>query len=268
MSIAPYKLSPGGVLTLYDIYFDSCIAFKPTGTTRLSISPYRNGELDVIYQNIPYRFVGVQASGFRSEMNASAPKPLLVFDKASLYLNPIYIDLKSQFKAQTGQTYFDWRGAKVTITKYYVNGDETIYQQEFIVEQVSTVTESTLEVNLAVSLSIDNLNSDSVQKLSMNRCSLKYRQWNETTQDFDYTPNQYDGCPYGNPTTPTDYSAVPNFGIKYFTAEDQELLAANKKFDDCSQSVKGCQIRFDPLNQGLNLPFKGLYSPTSKLGPP
>lgn len=266
--IAPYKLSPGGVLTLYDIYFDSCIAFKPTGTTRMSITPYRNGEQDIIYQTIPYSFVGVQATGFRSELNATAPKPLLTFDKASLYLNTTYQALKTQFKTQTGQNYFDWRGAKVFITKYYVNGSEVVYQQEYIVEQVATVTESTLEVNLAVSLSIDNLNSDSIQTLSMNRCSLKYRTWNATTNDFDYTEDKYDGCPYGNPTTPTDYSQVPNFGIKFFTAEDQELLPANKRFDDCSLSVKGCAIRFDPLNQGLNLPFKGLYSPTSKLGPP
>jgi phage-related protein len=266
MSIAPYKLSPGGVVTLYEIEFNRCIAFTPVGTTLLRCSPYRNGESDIVYNANQYSFVGVQVSGFRSEINGTAPKPTMTFDKASLYKNAVFIDMRNQFKTQTGQSYFDWRGAVVKIIKYYVIGTETIYDQQYIVDQVSTVTESTLEVNLTVSLSIDSLNSDSVQTLGMNRCSLKYRTWNAARGDFDYTPDSANGCPYGNPTSPTNYSSVPNFGIKYFTAEDVELLAANKQYDECSLTVKGCQIRFDPLNQGLNLPYKGLYSPTAKLG--
>lgn len=266
MSIAPYKLSPGGVVTLYEIDFSKCLAFTPTGTTLLLCSPYRNGDIDITYNAVSYAFVGVQVTGFRSEINGTAPKPTMTFDKASLYKNPVYIDMKNQFRTQTGQGYFDWRGAVVKIIKYYVIGTETLYNQQYIVDQVSTVTESTVEVSLTVSLSIDNLNTDSVQTLALNRCALKYRTWNATTANFDYTPDNANGCPYGNPTTPTNYSSVPNFGIKYFTAEDQELLAANKQFDECSLTVKGCQIRFDPLQAGLNLPYKGLYSPQAKLG--
>lgn len=264
MSVQPYKLSPGGVVTLYEIDFSKCLAFTPTGTTLLRCSPYRNGNSDIVYSSNTYEYVGVQATGFRAELNSAAPKPQLTFDKASLYGNATFQNIKNQFIAATGQMFFDWRGAKAKIIKYYVNGTETLYEQEYIVDQVNTITKSDVQVSLTVSLGIDNLGSDSVQTLSLNRCSLKYRQWNGT--DFDYTANTANGCPYGNPTNTTDYSAVPSFGIKFFTSEDVELLAANKQYDSCSQTVKGCQLRFDPASAGYNLPYKGLFSPTSKLG--
>ncbi len=266
MTLAPYKLNPGGVVTLFEINFASCISFVPTGTTTLRISPYRNGESDIVYNTNTYSFVGAQISGLRSEINATAPKPTLTLDKASLYSNSTYQALKAQFQTQTGGNFFDWRGAQVTIIKYYVNGAETLYSQEYIVNQVTSITSDAIQVELAVSLGIDNLANDSVQTLSLNRCSLKYRTWNATTNDFDYTDEAANGCPYGNPAPATNYSAVPSFGIKFFTSEDVELLAANKQYDECSQTVKGCSLRFDPSSQGLNLPYKGLWSPTAKLG--
>jgi phage-related protein len=264
MAFQPQKLAPGQVVTVYTLDFTKAVAFVPTVNPILRLSAYRNGNSDIVFASNTYSYVGVLGTGFRSEANGTAAKPNLQFDKASLYANADFQSLKADFQTQTGEVYFDWRGVLVTITKYYVTGNETVYQQEYLVDQVAKITKNTLEVTLTVSLGIDRLGSDSVQTLSLNRCSLRYRTWNGS--GFDYTPVGDDGCPYGNPTNTTDYSAVPSFGIKFYTKEDSELLFANRQFDECSQTAKGCQLRFDPNAEGYNLPIKALLSPSSKLG--
>lgn len=264
MSMQPRKLSPGGVVTLFEIDFSKCLGFKPTGTTLIRCSSYRNGNSDIVFGGNTYSYIGVTGSGFRSELGASAPTPSLRFDKASLYSNSTYQSLTTQFRSQTGLQFFDWRGAQVKIIKYYVSAGTVEAEQEFIVDSVGNITKEDLSVNLTVSIGIDALSSESVSTLGLNVCRLKYRKWNGS--DFNYTPEADDGCPYGNSASASKYTAVPDFGIKFYTSDDIELLPANKQYDQCSLGVKGCQLRFDPDSNGLNLPFKGLTSPIPKVG--
>ena len=133
--------------------------------------------------------------------------------------------------------------------------------QEYVVAQVNKVTSSVVEVQLAVSLGIDRISGNSIQTLSMNRFSLRYRTWNGSS--FDYINENAVGCPYVNPTKVSNWSAVPNFGVMWFTNADQQLASENQNLDKCSYSVKGCQERFDPNLNGLTLPFVGLYSPAT-----
>lgn len=264
MSTQSKQLVVGTITTLIVVDFSTCISFTPTGTTTLRMSAQRNGTSDIVYNGNTYKYVGFEASGFRSELNGKVPSPTITFDKTSLLANTEYAALWDQYTAQTGEDYFDWRGASVQIFRTInLDTSQQLNLQEYVVSQVNKITSSTVEVQLSISLSVDRLSSQSIQTLSTNRCSRQYRQWNGTT--FTYTDEAAGGCPYGNSTTVSNWSAVPSFGLKYFTNMDAALADANKNLDKCSYSVKGCSLRFDPSNTGLVLPFKGLYAPT-KIG--
>lgn len=255
-------LTVGSLTTMVVIDFSKCVAFTPTGTTTLYLSSNRNGTSNIVYNSQTYEYVGFDAKGFVSEINGQAPAPVITFDKASLLNLASYVTLWDQYTAQTGEDYFDWRGATIQVFRT-INLDTTQQTnlQQYVVSNVNKVTSSTMEVQLAVSLGIDRLSGQSIQTLSMNRCALRYRTWNGSS--FDYTNEAAGGCPYGNPTTISNWSAVPSFGVMWFTNADQQLTSANQNLDKCSYSVKGCQERFDPAKNGLTLPFKGLYSPAS-----
>lgn len=256
------SLTVGTITTLISVDFSRCIAFTPTSTPIIRMSANRNGINNIVYAGNTYEYVGFDARGFRSELNGRPPAPTITFDKASLINLSGYTALWDQYTEQTGEDYFDWRGATVEITRV-VNLDaaQLVNLQQYVVSQVNKITSTTVEVELAVSLGIDRANSQSIQTLSVNRCGLKYRTWNGS--GFDYVPELSGGCPYGNPTTINNWSAVPSFGVIYLTNEDQALDAANRNLDKCSYSVKGCQSRFDPGSTGLALPFRGLYSPVN-----
>ncbi len=262
----PFKLSPGKLITLWIIDYTDSLGFTPTTSPILYLSAYRNGNSNILYDGNTYNYIGIVGTGFRSEINGAAPKPVLTIDKASLYSNAQFQTLRNEYITQTGEEYFDWRGAKVTrIQTFNLDITQQSKFDEYIVEQNNRITSDIMEIQLAVSLSIDRLNDQSIQSLGANVCSLRYRTWNMTANDFDYlNPIDDIGCPWGNPNNITDYTGVPSYNIKFFSKDDIELVPANKQYDACSQTVSGCQIRFDPAKTGLVLPFKGLYSSTSK----
>lgn len=258
------ELGGNSLTTMLVIDFSTCIAFKPTGTTTIRMSANRNGTANIVYDGNTYEYVGFEAQGFRSEINGAPPQPTITFDKASLLSLSSFTTLWDQYTTQTGQDYFDPRGARITVFRTSnLSTSQQTNVQEYIVSQATKITTSTIEWQLSVSLGVDRANGDSIAKLAVNRCNLRYRRWNATTNNFDYTPELEGGCPYGNPTTVSDWSAVPDFGNKYFTNEDVELLPANKSLDKCSYSALGCQKRFDPAENGLALPFVMLYSPNT-----
>lgn len=259
------KLTTTPLVTFYTLDFSTSVAFTPTTSPIIYLSPNRDASKNnLVKDGNTYNWVGVDVSGFRTEINGEIPAPQLTIDRASLNALTQYQTLRSQFTAQTKQILFDWRGVTFTRTRaHYPISGQTYPTEQYIVSQISKVTDSEIQVDLSVSLGADRLNSDSIESLAANRCSLRYRTWNPTTNAFDYVNEAAGGCPYGNPTTTNDWSAVPNFGVAYFTSSDIGLAAANKNLDQCSYSVKGCQSRFDPNNAGLTLPYTGLYSPAS-----
>lgn len=258
------KLDGISIVTLMTIDFSTCVSFTPTGTTTFRLSANRNGTSDIVYDGNTYNYVGFEASGFRSEINGGPPSPSLVFDKASLQSLTAYNTLVDQFIVQTNSYFFDPRGAKVTILRTSnLSTSQQLNTQEYVVSQAVRESDNSIEWQLAIGLGIDRASGQSIASLAVNRCNLRYRRWNSTTGDFDYTAEDAGGCPYGNPTTVSDWSAVTNFGTKYFTEADAELLAANKNLDKCSHTAKGCQLRFDPDLTGLPLPFVMLYSPNT-----
>lgn len=258
------ELDGNSLTTMLVIDFSTCVGFTPTGTTTLRCSANRNGTADIVYDGNTYSYIGFEASGFRSEINGGAPTPTITFDRTSLISNSIYTALYTQQVLQGKGYYFDPRGAKITIFRTSnLSTSQQTNVQEYVVTQANRENQSTIEWQLAVGLGIDNAQSESIAKLAVNRCNLRYRRWNATTSTFDYTPENEGGCPYGNPTTVSNWSAVPDFGNKYFTNADAELLPANKNLDKCSYSAAGCQKRFDPAENGLALPFVMLYSPNT-----
>ena len=96
----PYKLHPGAVVTLYEIDFSQCLSFKPTVSSTIRCSPYRNGNSDIVRGGNSYNYIGVRPNGFRSEMNSSAPTPTLTFDRVSLYANSAYQALVNDYQNQ------------------------------------------------------------------------------------------------------------------------------------------------------------------------
>ena len=263
MSITTSQDLGGNTLTtMIVIDFSTCIGFTPTGTTTLRMSANRNGTADIVYDGNTYKYVGFDVSGFRNEINGAPPKPTLIFDKGSLINNSDFTALWDQYSAATGNEFFDARGAKIQIFRTVnLSTTQQTAIQEYVVSQVNKMTKTTIEYELAISLGVDRLGNESVQTLAANRCSLRYRRYNSTTADFDYTDENAGGCPWNNPTTISDWSAVPDKTIRFYNRQDTEILAINKALDQCSYTVKGCQLRFDPNNDGLSLPLNALYSP-------
>lgn len=258
------KLTTTPIVTLFSIDFSTCLGFNPTTPPIIYFSPNRDGTNDIFYNSNTYNWIGAEGSGFRTEINGDIPAPSLTLDKASWGALPQYQSLKAEYVAQRKQLFFDWRGAIFTRTKmHWPNAGQVYPTERYVVSRINKITPSAYEVEMSVSLGANRLNSQSVQTLAANRCSLRYRTWNAAINDFDYVPENAGGCPYGNPTTTNNWSAVPSFGLKYFTKADIELAPANKNLDACSYTVKGCQIRFDPALQGLTLPFTGTYNPAS-----
>jgi len=257
-------LDSNSVTTLLTIDFSTCVAFTPTGTTTIRLSPNRNGTSNIVYDGNTYEYVGFEAQGFRSEINGQLPAPTITFDKAGLQSNANYFAIWTQYTNANNELYFDPRGANITLTRVFnLSTSQELNTQEYVVSQSNRVTNSIIEWQLAVSLGADRANNESISSLAVNRCKLRYRRWNTATNSFDYTPEKDGGCPYGNPTTISNWAAVPDFGNKYFTDQDAELLPANKNLDKCSYSALGCQKRFDPAENGLALPFVMLYSPNT-----
>lgn len=257
-----YNLTMRNLVTMWIIDFNPVVAFSPPQNGILYISAYRDGTNNIVYDGQMFDFVGVQGSGFRSEINGQLPEPTVTFDKNSLTQLTKYQEIKDTFTAETGQVFFDWRGARVRrikTTDNYLNNPLFSDTDDYVVDQVTKTTKDTIEVKLSVSIGADRVTNLSVQELSANRCSLRYRHYQG---GFKYTDEEAGGCPYGNPTTKSNWGAVPQFGARYYTEQNGDTT--NPAQDICSYSVKGCQLRFDPDEVGLTLPFTGLYKPTGK----
>jgi len=261
------SLNPGNLVTLIEIDFTNCIGIDTslTSSNKLyRISSHRNGTSDIVYAGNTYSYVGFQVSSIASELGGQPPKPILTLDHAGMFTAPNsdgssdYLNLRAAFTSLG--SFFDWRGATVKVTKVMnvTTTPEIVEEQNYIVNQMLRENKSTLEIELTVSLGIDKVGSESVQSLSVNRCALRYRKWDSATNSFTYIDEAAGGCPYGNPTSTSNWSAVPDFGNKYFNASD--VAVANSQ-DSCSYSVKGCQLRFDPNQTGLVIPIVALYSP-------
>ena len=261
ISTSIYNLSMTGLVTLWIIDFSDLIAGDINGS--LYLSSYKNGNNLITFNGNSYSYVGVSGSGFVSEINGQLPQPSISIDRIALNNLPAYQTIKASFISQTGQVFFDWRGARVTrirTTTDNLNSPARADSSTFLVDQVLRTTKESVDLRLTVSVASDKINGQSVQELAPNRCSLRYRSWNGSS--FTYTNESAGGCPYGNPTSVNDWSAVPGFGTNYFTNTDQSTTQAN--LDSCSYSVAGCQARFDPNKVGLRLPFTGLYKPVNQ----
>jgi len=257
-----YNLTMQNLVTMYIIDFNPVITFTPAPSGIMYLSSYKNGASALTYDGQAYDFVGIKGSGFRSEINGALPEPQLTIDKNSLTGLAQYQTIKSTYASATGQVFFDWRGAKVTrirTTSNYLG--VTTYRDidNYLVDQLTRTTKDTIELKLTVSTGADRVNNLSVQELAPNRCALRYRTYNGSS--FDYTDEDAGGCPWGNPTTKHDWSNVPNFGTDYYT--DSNASTAQPELDQCPYTVKGCQVRFDPNEDGLQLPFLGLYKDVS-----
>lgn len=253
-----YNLQMQELVTFWKIDFNPVITFDTATDGIIYISAYKNADKsNLIYDGNTYNFVGVKSGSFTSEINGQLPQPSISFDKQSLISLPKYQNIKSEYQAQTGLVYFDWRGATITRTRTtsnYLDDPSFGDSNKFYIDQITRTNSATIEARLTVSIGADKLNNESVQELMANRCALRYRRWNDGS--FSYTNEGAGGCPYGNPTTASDWSAVPDFGNNYLDENDSTTTQEN---DQCSYSLLGCQKRFDPDENGLTLPFAGKY---------
>jgi phage-related protein len=258
-----YNLTMQHIITMYIIDFNPSLIFDPPSDGILYISAYKDGTNNIVYNGNTFEYVGLTGLGFRSEINGQLPEPQLIFDKNSLTSLPKYQQIKNKFTTETGKVFFDWRGAYVTrikTTSNYLTSPTYSDIDSYVVDQVTKTTKSSIEVKLAVSIGADRITNISVQELSANRCNLRYRTY-ENGQ-FVYVDEEAGGCPYGNPTTKNDWSAVREFGTRYYTEQDGDTTDPAQ--DACSYTVKGCQLRFDPDLMGLSLPFTGIYKTIGK----
>ena len=250
-----YNLQMQEMVTLWIVDFRPSVHFNNSSEGIMYVTSYKDGTGDIVYDGETYGYVGITSGGFSSEINGSLPEPTVTFDKVSLENQLTYRVARQEHKLQTKQVFFGWEGAEVTrirTTSDYLGSTANSTIDYFVVSQLLRTNKDTIELKLAVSEGVDRLNSVSVQELAPNQCNLVYRRYNGTT--FDYISH---GCPYGNPSSTTDWSAVPDYGIKYYTYLD---AATTADLDQCSYTVKGCQLRFDPDKDGLTLPYTGLYS--------
>jgi phage-related protein len=260
-----FNLTMGNLITLWILDFSDVIGVP---NSRVYITPYRDGNSNINYNGQVYHYVGVSASGFRSEINGQLPEPNINFDKAALNRVPGFATIRDNYIATYQEVFFDWAGARITRIRTTSNnlGNPSLSEtSSFIVDQTTRTSPSTIEVKLSVSVAADRLNSQAVQELMPNRCSLRYRLWDDTINNFRYLSVADGGCPYGNPTSPTDWTDVPDFGNLHFNADNAPLDSANRKFDICQYTLKACQLRFDPQLQGMPLPFRGKYRPFTSI---
>ena len=257
-----YNLTMQSLVTMYIIDFNPVITFSPDPLPGIMhLSSYKNGASVINYEGIDYDFVGIKGSGFRSEINGALPEPQLVIDKNSLTALSQYQNIRNVYSAETGHVFFDWRGAsikRIRTTSDYLGTPAKQDVDYYLVDQLTRTTKDTIELKLTVSTGADRVNNLSVQELAPNRCALRYRTYDGS---FKYTDEDAGGCPWGNPTTKHNWSAVTNFGTDYFTETNGTTV--QPELDQCPYTVKGCQVRFDPAEEGLNLPFLGLYKDAS-----
>lgn len=255
-----YNLSMQNHVALWIIDFNSVITFDTATDGMLFLTPYKDGINEITFGGQAYEFIGLRGSGFRSEINGALPEPIIEIDKSSLLKSPKYQFIRNEYRNQTQEVFFDWRGARIsrlTTTSNYLTDPSKGVLNEYLVDQITSSNKTIIKAKLTVSIGADRLTNESVQELSANRCALRYRLWDGTA--FEYVNENAGGCPYGNSTSTSDWSAVPDFGNLYFTEDDSPTTAEN---DVCSYTVKGCQSRFDPDENGLTLPFVGKYKNT------
>lgn len=253
-----YNLSIGPLLTFWTIDFNPVVAFDPVSAGVLQLSSYKSGSNEIVYDGVTFSYVGIEGSNFSSEINGQLPQPEISIDKNSLKSLQQYKDIQAAYQLEYGKLFFDWRGARVTrtrITLANINDPSKAETSSFIIDQLKRTTDSTIDLKLTVSITSDRINNLAVQELAPNRCSLRYRSWNGVS--FDYLDEDSGGCPYGNPTTQSDWTAVPNFGTGLFT--EGNATTTNEALDVCPYTLKGCQVRFDPNEDGLRLPFTGVF---------
>lgn len=257
-----YNLSIGPLLTFWTIDFNPVVAFDPVSAGILNMSSYKNANNEIVFDGNTYSYVGIEGSNFSSEINGQLPQPEISIDKNSLKSLQQYKDIQSAYQSEYGKLFFDWRGARVTRTRITLANINDITKAEtssFIVDQLKRTTASTIDLKLTVSITSDRINNLAVQELAPNRCSLRYRSWNGSS--FQYLNEKAGGCPYGNPTTLSTWTAVPNFGTGLFT--EGNAVTTNEALDVCPYTLKGCQLRFDPNEDGLRLPFTGVFKNVS-----
>lgn len=247
------SLNPSPVVYLYELDFAGT---KLGITDKLYWTPYRNGTSNIVFDGQTYAYMGVRLEGLDMELGGKLPSPALkIFTPIA---DPFY------FKALTA----DVRGLKVTRIKTHANfldgaanaDPDQCKKVYFYVNGLQMRVGSNMTFKLSTNYGLEGLNNKANRVLNTFSCINKYRVWNGT--DFNYTPVEDGGCPWGNPA----YAATWGEGITDWGAsfDGSDEPAATPAQDRCSLTAKGCMVRFAAEDNTHPIPYTADPKGTTK----
>ena len=208
----------GAMVTLYELDatgIDGVTVFRFTDST--------NGANPIVFDNLTYVPIPVDAEGFERDSNSAPARPKIKIGNVSEVLSSLLLE------------YGDLVGARLTRTRtferFLTTGAEPDPDQTFGIEiyHISRKTEQNkvfVEFELATSLDQQNVQLPGRRQFRRH-CTLTYRRWSEAAGAFDYT----------NVTCP--YVAEASF--------DLNGVATAPENDVCAKHRLACKKRFTVL---------------------
>lgn len=243
------KLQQSPIIELYEFDFAKCSGYSASagGPVAAYASPFKNDISQISFNGNTYQYVAVMVSGSTVEMGGKIPN-------ATMKMDPNWATIQSAI-SKYGMD--GLRGTEVRKIRVYNNllATPSEAQTQYFIIDSFEMSQSEMTFTMTLNnYGIDQMMGSATNRLPSNKCALKYRKWNTTTNSFDYVPYAEGGCPYGNPAEASKFSDVPSFGTRYYSNNDDTVGSAS--LDTASLRLSCCLKRFDPNNEGKPLPIK------------
>lgn len=225
------KLSPGRRVELFE--FDA----TALGDSLYRWVPAKNEGGTVSWGGNVYSSLPIMASGFEVSGKGSLPTPTLTFSNIALLASTIINAIGDPLGAKVTRY--------VTFAQYLDDGatpDGTAFvtKDVYYVERKKNHNRTLVEFELAASMDQEGRQLPGRQVLR-NYCPFRYRVWDATAGEFDYTNTD---CPW---------VGLGGGDGPYFDENDQPVT--DPALDKASKKLSCCQTRFGA--DGQDLPFGG-----------
>ncbi len=238
ITAAQQQLSPGRLVELFD--FD---ATKLGGGAYHFCSSFTEAG-GLTWRGRVYSPLPVIAEGFEVSGKGQLPKPTLKFSNVALIGSAMINEIGDPLGAKVTR----W----LTFSEFldggaYADGNQHFIPQIFVVERKKAQTALLVEYELSASIDQEGRMLPGRQ-IVRNYCGHRYRRWDKTTGQFDYTEAT---CRYGGSDKIKGGGGPES---PYFNAVGEQVPDGQPELDVCGKKLSDCKLRF---GRNADLPFRG-----------
>ena len=225
------SISPSAIIELFELELN-ILQHGVATTYRFHAGANLDANTDVVWAGNSYQRLPIEADGFSYQGKGQLPRPILrvsnIFGTLSTLIATLPNGLEGAkvTRVRTLARYLDAVNFPGGVNPYGTPDPTAALPQEiYTIDRKTTENRDVIEFELAASIDLQNVLAPKRQTIA-NICQWRYRRWDSTTSNFDYTNVD---CPYTNNA--------------YFKADGTPTNIASE--DVCGKRLTSCKLRFD-----------------------